>query len=81
MARLAMFGLLTLSLLVLMVSGQSTYDDTRIDDVDYEGLYSGLPEPGVWIEPVCPSDINETADLCHRYRYGSIHVLKFTHEA
>ena len=53
MARLAMFGLLTLSLL-LKVSGQSTYDDTRIDDVDYEGLHSGVPEP------VCPGTVEES---------------------
>lgn len=83
MARLAVFGVLSLSVLVL-VSGHSTnysgdysgdYDDTRIDDADYDsGYYSGMPQPGVWMEPLCPQDPNWAAEICRRYRYGSMQV-------
>ena len=73
MARLAILGLLSLSLLALKVSANPDLDPTRIDDSDYDpgstpGVASGPDHVGVWIEPVIPPDPNWRSAICHRYR-------------
>ena len=79
MARLAIVGLLSLSLLVLQTSAQSGVDETIIDDSDYNSESSGLqPEPdiGGWTEPEVPHDPDWRDNICNRYRYGEIYCAR-----
>lgn len=78
MARLAIVGLLSLAVLVLEVSSQSSSGSGNLTDYEYYDYDNGTTAPveNVWIEPFIPIDPTWSDELCVRYRDGAIIIIK-----